>query len=294
MSFENFPKSSPSDPENRTPDPPSNNKSRNFLIGGLIVALLGTWGYLIWDKSKTKEEKQTLTTQIVNADSSKNELQRELNDAAMRLDMLKTTNSKADSLLKTKDKDIQALKSRVQAILNDKNATAAQLAEARKLIGQLNGSIEVYTAEIERLQGEKIQLVQEKRKVTEERNIVKRNLDSATTVIKDKEELIDIGSTLHASNFSIVGVKEKSSGKEKETTTAKRVDKLRISFDLDENRLTQSGPKDIFISITAPDGSPIAIEALGSGKFVTREGIERDFTKKVEVDYKEGEKQKGL
>src|SRR5688500_3826630 len=292
MSFENFPKTSSSDPESTPPDRPSNNKSRNFLIGALIVALLGTWGYLIWDKSKTKEEKQTLTTQIVNADSSKNELQRELNDAAMRLDMLKTTNSRADSLLKTKDKDIQALKSRVQAILNDKNATAAQLAEARRLIAQLNGSIEIYTAEIERLQGEKIQLVAEKRKVTEERNIVKRNLDSATSVIKDKEELIDIGSTLHASNFSIVGVKEKSGGKEKETTTAKRVDKLRISFDLDENRLTPSGPKDIFISITAPDGSPIAVEALGSGKFVTREGIEKDFTKKVEVDYKQGEKQK--
>ncbi|MBA2562350.1 MAG: hypothetical protein H0V14_05440 [Chitinophagaceae bacterium] len=292
MSFENFPKTSPSDPEYRPTDPPTNNNSRNFLIGGLIVALLGTWGYLIWDKSRNKEEKQTLTTQIVNADSSKNELQRELNDAAMRLDMLKTTNSKADSLLKTKDKDIQALKSRVQTILNDKNATAAQLAEARRLIGQLNGSIENYTAEIEKLQGEKIQLVEEKRKVTEERNFVKRNLDSATTVIKDKEGLIDIGSTLHASNFTIVGVKEKSSGKEKETSTAKRVDKLRISFDLDENRLTQSGLKDIFISITAPDGSPITVEALGSGKFVTREGIEREYTKKVEVDYKQGEKQK--
>jgi TolA-binding protein len=292
MSFENFPKTNPSDPEYKPTERSSNNNSRNILIGVLIAALLGTWGYLIWDKSKNKEEKQTLTTQIVNADSAKNELQRELNDAAMRLDMLKTTNSKADSLLKTKDKDIQALKARVQTILNDKNATAAQLAEARKLIGQLNGSIEVYTAEIEKLQGEKIQLVEEKRKVIAERNVVRRNLDSATTVIKDKEELIDIGSTLHASNFSIVGVNEKSGGKEKETTKAKRVDKLRISFDLDENKLTQSGQKDIFISITAPDGSPIAVEALGSGKFVTREGIERDFTKKVEVDYKQGEKQK--
>ncbi len=292
MSFENFPKTNPSDPDYKPTERSTNNNSRNILIGVLIAALLGTWGYLIWDKSKNKEEKQTLTTQIVNADSAKNELQRELNDAAMRLDMLKTTNSKADSLLKTKDKDIQALKSRVQTILNDKNATSAQLAEARKLIGQLNGSIEVYTAEIEKLQGEKIKLVEEKRKIIAERNVVKRNLDSATIVIKDKEELIDIGSTLHASNFSIVGVNEKSSGKEKETTKAKRVDKLRISFDLDENKLTQSGQKDIFISITAPDGSPIAVEALGSGKFVTREGIERDFTKKVEVDYKQGEKQK--
>src|SRR5215218_6229237 len=142
MSYENFPKSDP-DPEFSSTER-SNNRLRNFLIDGLIVALLGTWGYIIWDKSKNKEEKQQLTTQIVNADSSKNELQRELNDAAMRLDMLKTTNSRADSLLKTKDKDVEALKARVQKILNDKNATAAQLAEARRLIGQLNNSIEVY------------------------------------------------------------------------------------------------------------------------------------------------------
>jgi len=289
MSYENFPKSDP-DPEFSSTER-SNNRLRNFLIGGLIIALLGTWGYIIWDKSKTKEEKQQLTTQIVNADSSKNELQRELNDAAMRLDMLKTTNSRADSLLKTKDKDVDALKARVQKILNDKNATAAQLAEARRLIGQLNNSIEVYTAEIEKLQGEKIQLTEEKRVVTAERNAVKKNYDSATTVIKEKEDVIDIGSTLHASNFAIVGLQEKGDGKEKETVKAKKVDKLRISFDLDENRITQSGPKDIFVSITAPDGTPVTSDALGSGKFVTREGIERQFTQKVQVDYKQGEKQ---
>src|SRR5438034_4219962 len=103
MSFENFPQGTPSDPDSGTApdaDNRSKNNLRNLLVGGLIVALLGTWGYIIWDKSQTKEEKQQLTTQIVNADSSKNELQRELNDAAMRLDMLKTTNSRADSLLK--------------------------------------------------------------------------------------------------------------------------------------------------------------------------------------------------
>jgi hypothetical protein len=289
MSFENFPKSDPPEGDFSSTER-NNNRLRNFLIGGLIVALLGTWGYIIWDKSKTKEEKQQLTTQIVNSDSSKNELQRELNDAAMRLDMLKTTNARADSLLKTKDKDVEALKARVQKILNDKNATAAQLAEARKLIGQLNNSIEIYTAEIEKLQGEKIQLTEEKRIVTAERNAVKRNLDSATTVIKEKEDVIDIGSTLHASNFAIVGLQEKGDGKEKETVKAKKVDKLRITFDLDENRITQSGPKDIFVSITAPDGTPLS-DSLDSGKCVTREGIERAFTKKVQVDYKQGEKQ---
>lgn len=290
MSFENFPKSTPPEPEYRPVEPERNSNTRNILIGLLIIALLGTWGYIIWDKNKTKEQTQVLTTQVVESDSAKNELQRELNDAAMRLDMLKTSNSKADSLLQTKDKDIQALKSRVQTILNNKNATDAELKEARSLITQLQGNITNYTAEIERLQGEKIQLVQEKRVITNERNALKKNYDSAQVVIKDRDEAIDIGSTLHASNFSIVGLQEKGD-KEKETVKAKKVDKLRISFDLDENRLTQSGTKQLYVSIIAPDGSPVAVEALGSGKFVTREGIEKLFTKMVEVNYVQGEKQ---
>jgi hypothetical protein len=134
-------------------------------------------------------------------------------------------------------------------------------------------------------------LTQEKAQVTQERDIANKNYDSASQVIKQKENVIDIGSTLHASNFTIVGLKEKSSGKEKETTTAKRVDKLRISFDIDENRITQSGPKDIYVCITSPDGNPVSVDALGSGKFLTRDGVEKPFTKKVQINYTQGQKQ---
>ena len=288
MSYENFPNSDI--PEEKTVVV-KNNSNRNILTGILIVALLATWGYIIYDKNKNKQEKQDLTTQIVNSDSSKNELQRELNDAALRLDVLKTSNVKADSLLKTKDKDIQEIKNKVQTILNDKNATEAQLGEARRLIAELKGNIETYTAQIEQLKTQNTQLTQEKQQVTEERDVVKKDFDSATVVIKQKEDVIDIGSTLHASNFSIIGLKEKSGGKEKETTTAKRVDKLRISFDIDENRITQSGAKDIYVAITSPDGNPVIVDALGSGKFVTRDGTERPFTKKVQINYVQGEKQ---
>jgi hypothetical protein len=287
MSYENFPEST--SPVEKTTV--KNNNNRNILTVLLVIALLGTWGYIIYDKNKTRQEKQDLTTQIVNSDSSKNELQRELDDAALRLDALKTTNVKADSLLKTKDKDIDALKSRVQAILNDKKATTAQLAEARRLIAQLKGNIDTYTAEIESLKAENSQLTEDKRVVTQQRDVVQKNYDSANTVIKQKEDVIDIGSTLHASNFKIEGIKEKHSGKEKVTTTAKRVDKLRISFDIDENRITQSGPKDIFVCITAPDGNPVAVDALGSGKFTTRDGQERSFTKKIQINYVQGQKE---
>lgn len=288
MSYENFPESNNPEEKNVVV---KNNNNRNILTGILIVALLATWGYIIYDKNKTKQEKQDLTTQIVNSDSSKNELQRELNDAALRLDALKTSNVKADSLLKTKDKDIQELKSKVQAIINNKNATQAQLAEAKRLIAELKGNIETYTAQIDSLKTANTQLTQEKAQVIQERDVATKNYDSANQVIKQKENVIDIGSTLHASNFKIVGLKEKSGGREKVTSKARRVDKLRISFDIDENRITQSGPKDIYVCITAPDGNPVTVDALGSGKFNTRDSTEKPFTKKIQINYVQGEKQ---
>ncbi len=287
MSYENFPNSDLPEDKNLVV---KNNNNRNVLTGILVVALLATWGYIIYDKNKTKQEKQDLTAQIVNSDSSKNELQRELNDAALRLDNLKTSNVKADSLLKTKDKDIDELKSKVQAIINKRNATAAELAEAKRLIAELKGNIETYTAQIEELKNKNTQLIQEKEQVTQQRDVANKNYDSATQVIQQKENVIDIGSTLHASDFKIVGLNEKHGGKEKVTSKAKRVDKLRISFDIDENRITQSGSKDIYVCITSPDGNPVTVDALGSGKFVARDGTEKPFTKKVQINYVQGEK----
>jgi hypothetical protein len=298
MSFENFPTGNIPEKtpvaEKRIRFQKHSFNYKTILLGVLVAALAITWGYMIWDKNRSNQQSQQLTSQLTTSDASKNDLQRELNEAVMNLDMLKSTNAKAEELLKTKDKDIEDLKQRIQTIINDKKATAAQLAEARRLIKQLKGNIEMYAAEIEKLKNENVTLTEEKRVISEERDVVRKNFDSAKTVISQKENIIDIGSTLHASNLSVVGVKERSNGKEKETTTAKRVDKLKIAFDLDENRIAQSGVKEIYVNIIAPDGSAIILPEAGAAKFTTRDGVEKMATKKVEVDYKQGERKQVL
>ena len=288
MSFENFPAASL--PEQK----PAATPKRNFnytpiLIGVLIAALAGTWIYLIWDKSHSGQQVEQLSMRLGASDSSKNDLQRELNEAVMNLDMLKSTNSKAESLLKSKENEVEDLKQRIQKIINDKNATASQLAQARGLIKQLKSNIANYAAEIEKLKNENVVLTEEKRVITEERDVVRRHFDSAQVVISDKEKIIDIGSTLHASNLNVIPLKERNGGKVKETTTAKRVDKLKISFDLDENRITQSGVKELFVLLIAPDGSVIAVPGTASS-FTTRDGVEKAVTRKVEVNYTQGER----
>ena len=209
----------------------------------------------------------------------------------MRYDALKTSNAKKDSTITSKDREIAEKKAKIQGILSNANATKEQLAEAKKLIASLNTDIESYKVQIETLKGQTVQLSKEKEEVTQQKIAVQKNFDSAKSVIKEKEDLIDVGSTLHASGFNIIGIDEKGDGKEKETAKAKKVDKLRISFNLDENRISPSGAKELYICITGPDGKPVAVEALGSGMFATREDGEKTFTQKVQINYTQGQKQ---
>ena len=239
MAYENFP-ASETTPQ-PTP-PPQKNNMRNLLTGGLLLALLGTWGYIIYDKNQTKEKDIVQDTQIAKSNTEKDELRKELDDATMRYDMIKTSSANMshskDSIVTQRDKEIAQKRAEISRILSNVKATKEELAQAKTLIASLNDDITGYKTQIETLQGEKIVLIQEKETVTKERDIAKKETEDAKVVIKEKEDIIDVGSTLHASNFAVAGINERKSGKEKSTTTAKRVDKLRISFDLDENRIT--------------------------------------------------------
>jgi FtsZ-binding cell division protein ZapB len=281
MTYSNAPSASP------TPQSPKNKKdNRAIIYGALIIALLGTWGYIIYDKSKTGEQLAQTQAQIVQADSSKSAIQEQFNEANARLDEMTGKNAKLDSLLKRDDADISAMKSRVKSILGKEHATAAELAEARNLIAKLNGQIDGYIAEIERLKGENLQLTQDKATVTAQRDQVQHSYDSVNVV---KNNLQDVGSTLHASNIAILAVDEKSDGKEKETTSAKRANALKVTFQLDENRIAETGSKDLYICITDPAGQPVSVQALGSGTFTTRDTGDKVFTVKKSVDYVQGQ-----
>jgi len=293
MAFENF----PSAEQTTVPAPPPapKNNWRNVLTGFLVIALLGTWGYIIWDKNQQKKIDDKKDLLVTTTSSQKDQLQKDLDEATARFDMIKTAMAdmehSKDSVITKRDRDIADKKSRIQQLLAKNNATTEELAEAKRLISTLNEDITGFRTQIETLQNEKLVLTQEKENVTRQRDVVQRNYDSATVVIKQKDETLDIGSTLNASNFSIVGINERKNGKEKTTSTAKRVDKLRISFDLAENRIAQSGTKNLFICITAPNGTPVAVEALGSGKFTTREGQEKVYTQKMDINYTQGQRQ---
>ena len=116
---------------------------------------------------------------------------------------------------------------------------------------------------------------------------MEQNLQTSTT---EKEELattVDVGSTFSASNIQITPVNEKKNGKEKVTSTAKRVDKLVVSFDV-ENRIAKSGPADMYIIVTGPNGQVISDPSMGSATLTTRTDGDKPYTTKIGVEYEQG------
>jgi len=281
MTNTNYPSATPNEP--RTP----NRGNKNLLIGILAAGLLGTWGYLLYDKNKTGETIQVAQTQSENYMTQRDSLKLLYDDAEMRLDSITGANNNLQGEKSTLQKQIDANKSEIRRILNDKNATAADLKRAKSMIADLNNQIASLEAEVSRLTGENQELTANNTQLTTEKQVLEQNLQTSSAEKEALTQTVDVGSTFSASNIQITPVNEKKSGKEKTTSTAKKVDKLVVSFDI-ENRIARSGPADMYIMVTAPDGKVVTNTELGSSTLTTRTDGDREFTTKVPVEYEQG------
>jgi hypothetical protein len=282
MTNTNYPSATP------PPQPPKNNRAgKTILIAVLAAALLGTWGYLLWDKNNSDKTINDQQTQIAKVSDEKDDLQKSFDMSLARLDSVTGANNNLQGKLTDREKEIESKKTEIRSILNKKNASDAELKRARTLIADLNDKITSLEAEVTRLSGENQELTANNTVLKQEKSDLEQNLTTTTTQKEELEKTVDVASTFSASNIQISAVNEKKSGKEKTTTTAKRVDKLVVSFDV-ENRIAKSGPADMYIVVTAPDGKVISDAALGSGSLTTRADGEKTFTTRVPVEYQQG------
>jgi len=280
MTNTNYPSASPN-PQPRG----SNNKS--IVIGVLAAALLGTWGYWLYKNNQSATEITSHQTKETAYMSARDSVQLLYNDALSRLDSITGTNNNLQGQLADRNSEISKMKSEINSILKKKNATAAELARAKQLINELNSKIESLEADNARLTGDNQQLTSANTQLTAEKTTLEQNLQTTTAEKDELASTVDVASTFSASNFKITPINEKRNGKEKTTTTAKRVDKLVLTFDV-ENRVAKSGPADMYVIVTAPDGHVISDASMNSGSFTTRTEGDRQFTSMANVDYQQG------
>lgn len=284
MTNTNYPSATP------TTQPQRSNNSKNIVIGLLAVALLGSWAYFLMKINRSDKEILSKTEEGVHYMSQRDSLESLYKFTLDKYDSVNVANNDLEGKLTGKQTEITKLKGEISSILRKKNASQAELSKAKTLIEELNSKISTLEADVARLTGENQVLTQEKAVLTTEKATLETNLATTQTEKAELEKTVDVGSTFAASNIAITPVNEKNGGKEKETSTAKRVDKLVVSFDV-QNMIAKSGPADMYILVTAPDGKVISTTATGGGTFTTRQEGDKEFTYKTTVPYEQGTRQ---
>ena len=285
MANTNYPSADNSQNQGRTVKS-GNNTTKNIIIGVLAAGLLGTWAYFLYDKNDSNKQIQEKTLAVNIAMTGRDSVQMLYDMTLARLDTLTGENNSMKNQLSDNESQINKLRREINSILSKKNASDAELRRAKSLIAQLNNSIAALEAENARLTGENQQLASNNSQLTAEKQVLETNLQTTTAQAEELASTVDVASTFSASNIAITPVNEKRSGKEKTTSTAKRVDKLVVSFDV-ENRVARSGPADLYVIVTGPDGKVIT-DAAGGNNLTTRNDGDRAFTYKTTIDYEQG------
>ena len=284
MTNTNYPSATP------TTQPQRSSNSKNIIIGLLAVALLGSWAYFLMKINRSDKELVSTKQEGVHYMSQRDSLESLYKFTLDKYDSVSIANNDLSGKLTGKQNEISKLKGDISSILRKKNASAAELGKAKSMIEELNSKISNLEAEVARLTNENQTLTTEKAALTVERDTLQSNLTTTKAEKVVLENTVDVGSTFSASNIAITPINEKSSGKEKETTTAKKVDKLVVSFNV-ENRIAKSGPTDMYIIVTGPDGKVISSEQMNSGTFTTRQDGDLNYTSKLTVNYEPGTRQ---
>lgn len=256
------------------PQAPKKDNSKTILWA-IIVLLLVSNIYFIFRSNKVAGERDIAVAEFNSADSSRQSVESDYNAALARLDELVTNNSQLQQELGDRDSEVAKLKTQIDKILKNKNATAAELGKARRLINELNGKVTTYEERIAALETDNERLGMERDMIQTERD----SLDA------ERENLAKLGSILHVSNIRMTPLDLKRGGKKaNETSRAKRVDIMRIKFDIDENRIKETSVTEFFLRITGPNGSVLSNAAYGSGVTTLDDGSTVNYTLSKLID----------
>ena len=255
-----------------------NDRGNMYVVNWIIIAVLSgccmylyiTRNRMASDNNLAMQQKQQI---IDSVKTDRAYLQVDFDAASARIDQIMSKNAGLNDSLQARKAALAELQTQIRTILRNQKASQSELVKARDMIYMLNDRTKTYELYIADLEKENKTLTGENEQLSKERDeTVETNIALKMT-----------GAVLHASNIRMEPIHERSHGREKETSKAKNVDKLRIIFDIDENRIANSGTKEVYVRIIAPGNNVLYSEGL-SGTIGTMKEGEIKFSALKEVD----------
>jgi len=242
-----------------TKEPKKGNKSTIFIALLLVIILVQSVKiYLDYqEKVEVKEQLATTEEDLAGTMQKLTDIQAELNQKITEIEKLGGD-----------VKELQKAKAEVELELKRNNKRSAKaLQELKDRVEGYEELLKLKDQEIEKLKNVNTQLFSENKNLKTKQNKLS---DSIVNLSKNKDELaskVAIASQLKAENIIIKGVNSK--GKERDSPFKNRqLQKLKVDFNLAENKVAPIEGKKIIIRIIDENGQVIFDVAKGSGTFI--------------------------
>jgi uncharacterized protein YoxC len=213
-------------------------------------------------------------------------IQKQFDSTLSRIDSLTTKNHKLQQELGNSHSEIVITKSQLRHLLSKSKMSAAELARAKQLIFELNGTIASFERQVQVLTSNNEQLTQDKNQLVKDTANLNRNIEAITVVNEYLGKKVDIASTFNASDIKITPIHVKRNGKEKVTDKATKVNKLIISFNI-SNLIDTTKKADIYVCISKDDK---LINPEVDLTFPARDGNSKPYSTKINYNFEAGKK----
>ncbi|MGZ5282066.1 MAG: hypothetical protein ACXWEY_07295 [Bacteroidia bacterium] len=265
-------------------DEPVRRNRTNVATILLVLLLLASVGFNIFQYYAREKRERVLNESLVDSQSLRDDLQRQRDSLTMQLNDYKGRVGELDTLIAQRERELLEKAEQIDKLLKSNKISYNKYLSVKDDIERYKYYAEKYLKEID-------QLSQENKKLASQNETLKTEVkDKSKTIDVLKDQNVSLGnkvslaSRLTAENIIITGVRFKGGSKERETSRASQIEKLKICFDIPENKISYAGNKDVFVQIIDPRGQTVSIDALGSG-VTTVDGSETQYTTKEQIAY---------
>ncbi len=245
----------------------------------LLLIVIGTLGWQLYNKSvtikKVRMEKKGMSEEKRMVKSKLDSMLNEYNQMEIENDSMRARIEKE----KEKIKKLQDKIGRYQYSLK----------KAKEEAETLRNIMQGYVKDIDSLQQANKRLTKENKEIQEELGKTKSEKDSLQEKTQKMEKDLEKASVLKTSNVRATGIRVNLLGNPKKTDRARRAEKFKTCFTINENRFAEKGPRDIYLRIVDPSGQVFAKTKEGKPRKFEFEGVRGQYTLKHRIEYKKKE-----
>jgi hypothetical protein len=248
-----------------------------IFLSVLAVILAIAGALLLREVLQARYDAQMKDLIVERVTNERNEMLRDLDEISAKYDQLAIEYKELDSLFKAERVRVNQLRAQLRSGTGPVEGGPSLRAQ----IEELQAQVEDYRLQLEMLQAEKTLLENENSQIRTSLDITTARNSELETRNEELEEQLEKASVLSISNLELTPLRTRRKGDEP-TDRAKRTDKMRVCFTVNQNLVAERGNTDFFIRLVDPRNTVMATSPANTLEF---EGETIQYSIKRTVNY---------